>query len=365
MSIILFIIILAVLIFVHELGHFLTAKRAGIRVDEFGFGFPPRLWGKKVGETIYSINWIPFGGFVKIFGENPSDESDVKIETDRERNFQHKSKWIQAKVLVAGVTFNLIFAWILISLGFMTGLPTPVGAVKAGQEVVNPRLTLISIIPDSPAAISGLKSGDVVLELSSGNKILTAPSIEGMQDFVGASSQAIGIKIGRGDEIIEKQISPQAGIATGRRAIGVSLDMIGTLRLSVFPAIWEGAKSTVILTWRTAEGLGKLVLEAFRGQADFSQVAGPIGIVGLVGDAEALGLIYLLSFTAFISINLAVINLIPFPALDGGRLLMVLIEVIKGRPISAKITNRLNTVGFVLLLLLMAVVTYNDVARLF
>ncbi len=362
MSIIWFIVIIVVLILVHEIGHFLAAKLSGIRVDEFGIGFPPRIWGKKFGETIYSINWIPFGGFVKIFGESPDSES---IEgPDNKRSFVNKPKWIQAIVLVAGVTFNVIFAWLLISVGFMSGMPTPVDYASAG-EVEDAKLTITIVQPESPAEEAGIQSGDVITALRAGENTLGEITPSGVSSFVEANGESdLVVSYIRGEEVGEVVVSPAGGFIEGKKAIGISMDMIGTLTLSPIGALIEGAKTTYNLTGLVAVGLWDFISASFTGQANLNQVSGPVGIVGLVGDASALGFVYLLSFTAIISIHLAIINLVPFPALDGGRLLFVLIEKIKGSPISPKVANMANGVGFVILILLMVVITFSDIAKL-
>src|SRR6185369_5273376 len=163
MNILLFIIILLVLVIVHEAGHFFTAKSFGIRVDEFGFGFPPKLFGIKKGETEYTVNLLPIGGFVKIFGENPDDENTNG--PDAARSFVHKAKWKQALVLVAGVVMNFLLAWFLFSVGFMSGLPTSVSATSEGYKVYDVHTTIISISPKSPAEAAGLKSGDKIFSV--------------------------------------------------------------------------------------------------------------------------------------------------------------------------------------------------------
>lgn len=367
MSIVIFVVILAVLILVHEFGHFLAAKLFGIRVDEFGIGYPPRAATLfKFRGTEFTLNWIPFGGFVKILGEN-GEATDVDgkplPEVEAAKSFTRKPRYAQALVLVAGVGFNLIFAWLLISLGFMIGLPTSTSAVPAGQEISNPQLVISLVSPESPAEKSGLKSGDVITAVAGFSGELTPDSVS---NYIGSHGEdTIAISYKRGDETGVASAEPVEGIIQGRKAIGISMDTIGTLTLSFFPALWEGARTTVSLVYATAVGLGSFIVNIFTGDADFSQVTGPVGIVGLVGDASRLGIIYLLSFTAFISINLAVINVIPFPALDGGRLLFVIIEAIKRSPMSPKVTGVVNFVGFALLILLMVFVTVHDVVRLF
>jgi regulator of sigma E protease len=363
MNIILFIIILAVLILAHEFGHFIVAKRSGIRVDEFGIGFPPKLFSKKIGETEYSINLFPIGGFVKIFGETPDKESISG--PDAKRSFVNKAKYIQASVLVAGVFFNILLAWFLISVGFMSGLPTPVGAAPAGRELKDVSLVITEVLPDSPAEAASLKSGDKILSISVGETILSNPTAKQLQDFIAdniGNEVNIDIKRGKTQESIVSVV-PTKGIIE-KPAIGIAMDEIGILKLPFYMAFWEGAKITVLLTKATFFGLASFFGNILTGTADLSAVAGPVGIVGIVGQASEFGFIYLLSLTALISINLAIINLIPFPALDGGRLLFLFIEKLKGSPIKPVIANTINTIGFALLILLMLVITYHDIIRM-
>ena len=366
MSFILFIIVLGALIFVHELGHFLVAKKCGMRVDEFGLGFPPRVFGKKIGETTYSINWIPFGGFVKIFGENPAVNPEAEpLPTDETRNFGKKNRGWQAAVLVAGVTFNIIFAWLLIAVSFVSGFPAPVGYYQ-NVSVENPRLILTQVLTDSPAAKAGLQVGDAIVSITAAADSILNLTAESVSDFMNQhEGQEVSIVYERSDIRSEVKLTPITGIASGRAAVGVGLDLIGTVELPFFRALWESAKTTGILLVEITRGLGKFFYNAFTFRADFSEVTGPVGIVNLVGAAARLGLANLLGFTAFISLNLAVINLLPIPALDGGRLVFVAIEAIRRRPLNPKIVNYLNGAGFALLLILMLVITYKDVIKLF
>ncbi|MFA5997654.1 MAG: site-2 protease family protein [Candidatus Paceibacterota bacterium] len=361
MNIILFIIVLTVLVFVHELGHFLAAKRAGIRVDEFGIGFPPALFKKKVGETVYSINAFPVGGFVKIFGEDPNDES-LKGH-DAKRSLTHKPKLIQAWVLVAGITFNILFAWLLVSLGFMIGLPFPADDDRYGSRVQNAQIILTQVLPESPASMAGLKAGDNIVGISSGSEALKDPTVVSVQKFI-ASHKEVLVSYVRNKEFKAAPITTKEGIVEGRRAVGISMDFAGMLQLPVHEALYAGALTTASLTWGTIVGLADFFTNIFIGHANFADVAGPVGIAGVVGEASALGFVNLLTLVAIISINLAVINLLPFPALDGGRLFFLLIEKIKGSPIKPVVANTANGIGFILLILLMVVVTYHDIAKL-
>lgn len=361
MSIFIFIVILATLVLAHELGHFIAAKRAGIRVDEFGIGFPPRIFSKKIGETRYSINLLPLGGFVKIFGETPDAESiDGK---DSARSLIKKSKWIQAWVMGAGIVFNLLFAWLLLSGGFMVGMPYSVDDSRYGSLVKDPMLTITQVLPKSPAALAGLKGGDKITQFTSGKIVRKNPSVKEAQEFI-ANTKEFSITFNRGAEIETVTVRGESGIVGARRAIGVSLDMTGTLKLSPFGAVIMGAETTFSLTAETVMGMFNFFKNLFTGQGNFAAISGPVGIVGVVRDANVLGFIHLISLMALISINLAVINFLPFPALDGGRLFLLLIESIKRSPIKAEVANIINGIGFVLLIVLMIFVTYHDVLKL-
>lgn len=373
MTIVIFIIILAILILSHEFGHFIVAKRAGVRVDEFGLGFPPRLFGWKKGETIYSINLLPFGGFVKIFGETPDEES--LAGPDKSRSLVAKPKWVQALVLVAGVVCNLLLAWLVITIGFWLGLPTPATEAGVLQATTPAKVLVLSVLPDSPAAHAGLEVGDEIVSLRRGTATLAGSfGVTDVQKFVSASQAPLELSYHRGRIFVDSNlpvktttIVPKSDLVAGQSqpAIGIAMDQIVMARAGFFRGVWEGFKLTASLTKLTTASLLDFLSQAIRGRANLAAVTGPVGLVGLVGDARVMGFVYLLSFMALISINLAVINLLPFPALDGGRLLFLLIEKIKGRPIKPAVANTLNLVGFALLILLMLVVTYSDLAKLF
>jgi len=364
MDIIIFLIVLAILIIAHEFGHFIVAKKSGIRVDEFAIGFPPKIWSKKIGETKYSLNLIPFGGFVKIFGEDPDKESISG--PDSHRSFVNKPKHIQAAVISAGVFFNILLAWLLISIGLVSGLPMPVNFAPENTEVINSSLVITSVAVDSPAFIAGIKAGDKISALTTNTEALQEVDVKSMQNFIAThEGEEIFVLYKRAKmEPRALSVIPESGLLEDRAAIGVSMDMIGTLKLPIHQAFWEGAKMTINLTMAIAVGFVNLIMDAFTGEADIKNISGPVGIIGLIGSAAEFGFVYLLGFTAFISINLAIINMLPFPALDGGRLFFLLIEVIKGSPIKPKIANTANFIGFVLLILLMVIVTFNDVVKL-
>lgn len=366
MSIIIFIIILLVLVLIHEFGHFFTAKKFGIRVDEFGFGFPPKIFGIKKGETEYSLNLLPIGGFVKIFGENPDDENT--FGPDAERSFVNKPKWQQAIVLFAGVFANFILAWLLFSVGFMSGLPTSVGSESAGMQLQNVNLVVTSVLTKSPAESVGLKVGDKIISVASAEDSISKINPDTLKSFILAHSNKeinIGYLRGQDEKINSVAITPVKNSAGVEPMIGISMDMIGTAKLPFFTAFKEGMVLTLYIAKGTVVGLYTLISQALVGKGSFASVTGPVGLVGIVGDAYQFGFVYLLSFTALISLNLAVINLLPFPALDGGRLFFLLIEKIKGSRIKSEIANTANMIGFGILILLMVVITYHDVVKLF
>ncbi len=379
MTLIIFIVILGVLVLVHELGHFIFAKKAGVRVEEFGFGYPPRAvtLGEKWG-TKFSLNWIPFGGFVKIFGENYDADSKTPSPLGRARPDEHPfgrgqgggvsfgeiGKIWQAIILFAGVFFNFLFAWLLFSIGFVSGLPTP-AQNDFGYEVKDPALTIVAVLPNSPASTAGLKSGDKILSVESGGVTLRDLAPEAVSDFISGSSQSIKMEVNRGGKEHDFSLLPDPALMEGRKIVGINMDMVGTLSLPIHRAFVEGGRVTLKLTYLTITGILGLIGGAFTGSADLSQVTGPIGIVGLVGDASRLGLAYLLTFTALISINLAVVNLLPFPALDGGRLVFVAIEAITRKKIPAKFGSYANGIGFAVLIGLMIIITFKDIKNLF
>lgn len=365
MNILIFLIILLVLVIVHEFGHFFTAKKLGIRVDEFGFGFPPKLFGKKYGETEYTFNLLPIGGFVRIFGENPDDENIYG--PDANRSFVNKPRWQQAIVLFAGVFANFLLAWFLFSIGFMSGFPTSVNS-EADYKLQDVNLVIISIVPNSPAEIAGLQSGDKITSLKSGSDEILDINPEILKAFVISHKDReieIGYIRGGNSEISYVKLAPVAGVMDGKPAIGIAIDQVGIAKLSFFVALKEGMRLNLSITKGTAVGLYTLITDSVRGKGSFASVTGPVGLVGIVGDAYQFGFIYLMSFAALISINLAIINLLPFPALDGGRLFFLLIEKIKGSRINPNVVNTANTIGFGLLILLMLIVTYKDVMKLF
>jgi regulator of sigma E protease len=363
MSVIIFFLVLFVLILVHEWGHFIAAKKTGMRVDEFGIGFPPKLYGIKKGETEYTFNALPIGGFVRIFGEN-TEAVDVS-DPDKARAFGSRPKLAQAIVLVAGVTMNVIFAWLLFFSTYLIGVPVAVEEGVASNDAV---LYIASVLPGSP--LDGkVSAGSQVLSLKSGLDSLDAPSPTSFSEFIQShQNESVEVTYLYGDDITSVSVEPVLGMIpdnVNKAAVGVSLAMVQTEKHTIVESVISATDSTFSGLIGITTGLFGLISQSVKGTADFSQVAGPVGIVGMVGDAASFGIVALLTFTAMISLNLAVINMLPIPALDGGRLLFVMIEAITRKPINPVWSGRVNLVGFALLMILMIVVTYNDILRLF
>ncbi len=368
MTVVLFIVVLAVLVFAHELGHFLAARSVGVRVNEFGIGFPPRLyaWKPKGSATTYSINWIPFGGFVKLFKED--EDTEALSPEEFSETLDAQPRWQRAWVLFAGVFFNILLAWGLISIGLAVGLPMSVDENTEGV-VGTPATVLVFVEKNTPAHEAGFVPGDAIQDITDATGVRPDDvSIESVRDFIAAhENQELTLTVTRDETTEILSVTPVSGLVDGeaRATIGVVLDTVAVVRLPVYRAIIDGAQTTVYALKAVAVGLWEFLTQAITGRADFSQVAGPVGIAGLTGDAARLGLSALLSFMAMLSLNLAVINLFPFPALDGGRILFLCIEAIKRSPIRPAVANTLNFIGFALLILLMVVVTVHDIVRLF
>ncbi len=364
MSILIFIAVIVALIVVHEFGHFVVAKLSGMRVDEFGLGYPPRaLTITTVGETAYTLNWLPFGGFVKIYGED-----GLSPDAPRDpRAFSSKPRFAQALVLVAGITMNLLFAYVLITGALIMGTPR---ALSEGELVTAKSMELMvaNVLPGTPAALAGLLPGDSILSAKSTGGEWHATDPKSFTAFIASSGgSAITLDVKRNGSEQAVVATPKIGLATNdpsRLALGVEVATIGVVPLSFSSALIEGASLTWGATKMTAIGLAHFFYSIFTFTADLSQVAGPVGIAGAVGSASAEGFGNLLSIMAIISINLALINLIPVPALDGGRLLFVIIESIIRRPIKTSIANSINMVGFAFLVLLMVVVTAHDIFKI-
>jgi regulator of sigma E protease len=234
----------------------------------------------------------------------------------------------------------------------MAGLPAPEGYLP----IENPQTVITIVLPGSPAEEAGLLPGDAILAL---NGAPVTP--EEATQAIGLATAALDFEVSRGEDVSHKFVTPREGVVTGQRAVGISMEVVGTAKLGPARAFGEGMRMSARFLVETAQALGSFLSQAVVGRADLSSVSGPVGLVGMVGEARELGWGYLLFFTAIISVNLSLINLMPFPALDGGRLLFVGIEAVSRRRIPAKIYHVVNTVGFALLIALMLVITVHDI----
>lgn len=353
-TIFIFFVVLLVLVLAHEWGHFFSARRLGIGVEEFGFGFPPRLAAITKKGVKYSFNWLPLGGFVKLKGESGNNITDPD-------SFAVQKPWKRAVVLVAGVFMNLILAFVLLSIGFMTGMPVTVddNEVAMARDV---KIQVAAISPDSPAQAAGIQIGDVIIGLD-GQQFR---NLSELQAYIASHAESsLEIKLQRQGQILTTQAQPMVLPSVPERAVlGVSLLQTGIISYPWYEAIWRGAQATIIFTKEIILAFANL----FRGLVVSRQVpadlTGPVGIAVIAGQAVEMGFAYILQFAALLSINLALINILPFPALDGGRLLFVVIEKIRRKPADAKIEALVHNIGFVLLMLLVVLITYRDLMRL-
>lgn len=355
-------LVLAILVFLivaHEFGHFVMAKIFKVRVDEFGIGYPPRayLLGK-FGDTEYTLNWLPFGGFVRLFGEE---------NTHGKGSLSDAKRWKQALILVAGVTANAVVAYLLFTVAFTQGVPRIVDTHVAGEKV---HLLISDIVSGSPAEAGGLLSGDEIVRVTSDKA--DAPDAltpDGVTNFVRVrGGENIMISYLRAGTTTTVAMHPANAIVpgeAGRPALGIGLVSVSNDPLPLFESMHDAAITTMNAFGYVFNSLWSIVWGVLHGAPNLSQVVGPIGLVQVIGDATHSGIGYVIELAAFISVNLAIVNLIPIPALDGGRLAVLGIEAITRRRSSHLAIQIINTLGIALIILLMIVVTYHDIVRLF
>ena len=359
LTVIVFFITLSVLIFVHELGHFWAAKKAGVKVEEFGFGYPPRILGKKIGETIYSINWIPFGGFVKLYGEELIERRG-KPSGIWDRAFWAKSKKARTMVVLAGVLANFLLAVVAFSIVYSAaGIPTKTDQVR-----------IVGIAPDSPADRIGLEEGDIVLKVDN-------QRLSGLSHF----TQLVREK--KGEEIkleimrtvndqqstINYQLIPREHPPEKEGPLGV---VVSNIEMKKHP-FWqmpfrgtiEGFKEAFGWTALIFRSLGKMIVDLFWQGKVPRDIAGPVGIFQISAGVARSGFLAVLQFIGILSVNLAVINVLPFPALDGGRLVFIVYEAITRRRPKPSFERWVNTLGMAILIFLLILVTISDLNRLF
>ncbi|MCL4399902.1 RIP metalloprotease RseP [Patescibacteria group bacterium] len=345
MDILLVILGLGFLILGHEFGHFSVAKSMKMKVEEFGIGFPPRIFGRKKGDTVYSVNALPFGGFVKLYGEEDEKAGDSEA-------FLNKPFYQKSLVVLAGIFTNFVIGWILLTVVLVSGTPT--------------HLMIASVEKGSPAETAGLKEGDIIKKVNIGETSMSDPINDtAFVNLVKNSSDAsVSLLIMRGKKSMDINLEKRLNPPPGKGAIGISLVDIGAPPEPFFKSIADAFLETVNFSLLIFGGLWSLISGIFVNPSVIEGVAGPVGIVALAANATSIGIVYLLQLLALISVNLAVLNLLPFPALDGGRFLFFLIEKIRGRKISSKIQLAINGAGFFILIILMVFVTFNDVRNL-
>lgn len=354
-TLIIFAVVIGVLIFIHEFGHFFSARKLGIAVEEFGFGFPPRMFGIKRGTTTYSINWIPFGGFVKIKGEDGGDHAEKS-------DFASRPFGQRALVLASGVLMNALLGAVLLSLVFALGAPTDLsGQLPSGARVSDARLEILDVVEDSSALRSGLMPSDSVLSVD-GN---TFTSIEALQQYNdGRSGQEERLVVRRDGEELVLSVTPEAlPTSDGHAVWGVSLMPVGNVSLPWYRAIVEGGAQATTMLWQILVAFGLLLKNLIVYQTVPADVTGPIGIAALTGQVAQLGFVALLQFTALLSLNLAVLNILPLPALDGGRIAMAAIEKVRGKRITPRVETLVHSIGFYVLIGLIILITIRDVTR--
>ncbi len=371
-TIIIFLITLLILVLSHEFGHFFAAKKFGVKVLEFGFGLPPKIWGKKIGETIFSLNLLPIGGFVRLFGE---DETDKKI-LENKRSFGSKPVWQRIAIVTAGVIMNFILAailfWIvLFAQGFTEKIPLLVPYRFIGVEQTDQTLVLIGqVSPNSPADQVGIKPGDQVVgfnaqKITSGEQLITLT-----KENTGKSS-TLTLQNDQ-NNLRTVTVTPRANPPAGQGALGVELGTVSVANLSYQGGqrVFSGITHSYNLASYSIAVLSHIISTAFETKdlAPVSQsVSGPVGVTNLASMIlnTKSPLIPYLNFMALLSLNLAIINILPFPALDGGRLFFLSIEAIFRKKVKAEIERLVHTVGMAILIALILLVTFSDIKKFF
>lgn len=362
LSIVIFIITLLVLVILHELGHFIMAKKFGIKVEEFGFGIPPRLWGKKIGETIYSINWLPFGGFVKLLGEDEVDM--ITVEKEKSRDFRAKSVWQRIAVVIAGVTMNLVLAWILFYIVIAAQ------NFKVIYPTLEPAVYILQTQKDFPAQAAGVKAGEKLVAIDD-TKTKDIDQARKLIKSKKGESVTLTLSDAEGGNVRKVNITPKE-TETGDVLIGVVFSPIPFRQYSsLSEKLFSGISYSWDLTKLTFGGLGKLISDLFGGnlsQASKS-VAGPVGLAVVTNEilSSGGGVVVILPFLWFIgviSLTLAIFNVLPIPALDGGRLFFLIVEAVTRKKVKEDTEKMVHQIGFALLLALAVLVTFSDIRKL-
>ncbi len=355
-------LLFVLLILVHEYGHFLVAKRNGVEVEEFGIGFPPRIAGKEMGKGIfkgyYTLNWLPLGGFVKLKGENSADK--------RKGSFGAATYWSQTKIILAGVVMNMLAAMVILTFLAWTGMPQVLDdqfRVTNDTEVVSSKVLAAYVGEDSPAEAAGIEFGNQFISIDDQSILSTDQLFELTKERAGQEIEVVYVDTA-GNKVSEMvQLRPPD---SEEGFFGVSPTEV-TLEKSTWSAPITGVVLTLQLAWKTLVGLIGLVGSLFSGNISEAgaSVTGPVGIVVLLKDVSVIGPSLLMFFVAVISVTLAVMNALPIPALDGGRLFVSGLFRLLKKPLTPRLENAIHGVGFAVLLALILVVSVKDVQRFF
>lgn len=346
-----FIFVLGVLVLVHEFGHFIVAKIFKVKVEEFGFGFPPRVFAKKKGETLYSLNLIPIGGFVKIKGI-AADDHDLASFADAD-SFAAKKAWQRFLILSAGIVFNALFGIFLLAALFSLGVSYSLDNLPKGAKILHQDsgLLIYEVIKDMPAEKGGLLAGERILAVD-------GMTIENREQFIQYNqTKKEGEKIKIKTEQGEKEIT-LSKLNNSELGIGVALMQTGKVAFSPHYAFWLALQQS----YQLLEEIGRVLSELFHGIIP-QEIGGPVAIAKITGVVIKTGFAQLLIFIALLSLNLAVVNFLPFPALDGSHFIFLLIEKIIGRPVNKKIEALVHRAGFAILIILIILVTFRDIRR--
>ncbi len=348
---------LILLVIIHELGHFLTAKYFKIRVDEFGIGYPPRIFGKKFKGTLYSLNLLPFGAFVKIYGHEERIDSPDSFST--------KPIWQRALVILGGVVSFWIVAAIILSIMMIIGIPS---IVSDSDSFKNAKVQIISISKDSPASQTELEIGDAIVSITASGQEYQVNKVGEVQDIISRNKgEQITIKFKRGSSENYVSATPRIDYSKEEGSLGVGLIRTGLKTYPWYLAPLKGVVATWDLTVTIVEGWYQLLASLFsgRGVPRGVEMRGIVGIFDLFVQVGGMGASYFLQFIAIISVSLAVLNILPIPALDGGWLVLLGIEKIMGKPINHKVEKTISAFFFLLLLILMVFITIKDIMRFF
>lgn len=363
LTIIIVFISLMSLIILHEFGHFILAKIFGVKVEEFGIGYPPRLIGKRFGETLYSLNLLPFGAFVKILGEIG--------KTDDKRSFSAQSISKRSLIVLGGVLSFWVMAAILFSIVFTLGTRMAIEDTE-NFNLVSPKVQIAQIAPNSPAQIAGLKVGDTIKEFKIQNSKFKIEKIKEVQELTEKSKgEEVVLTIERGPtsgrypEVFDVKLIPRISPPQAEGPMGVALVRTDIKSYPWWKSPWEGILATINMTGAIIQGYGQAIKNLISGGPSGVEMMGPVGVFHLFWQVSQLGINYFLQFLGMIAIYFAIFNILPIPALDGGKLLFLGIEAIRKKPVSEKIEQNVTTAFFALLIALMILVTIKDISRLF